>query len=154
MLNFENLEMNNFKNDRDIASINYDLNFKASNYSKMVGSSFIFRAVPIYSEGFFHENETRNLPFETKFAYEDDYEIAYELPEGYFIEELPQNGILTSEFGTYSLSFEKKDSKLIVKRLIQIKKGIYNKEKYNDYVSFRKKILNADNSKIMISKKS
>lgn len=154
MLNFENLEMNDFKNDRDVASINYDLSFKALNYSKLVGSSLIFRAVPIYSEGFFHDNETRNLPFETKFAYEDDYEIAYELPEGYFIEELPQNGILTSEFGTYSLSFEKKEAQLIVKRVIQIKKGIYNKEKYNDYVSFRKKILNADNSKIMISKKS
>ncbi|WP_312076238.1 DUF3857 domain-containing protein [Chryseobacterium sp.] len=153
-LNFENIEMTQFKNDRDIASINYDLNFKASNYSKMVGSSFIFRAVPIYSEGFYHDNETRNLPFETPFAYEDDYEIAYELPKDYFIEELPQNGTLSSEFGTYSLSFEKKEAKLIVKRTIQIKKGIYSKEKYNDYVSFRKKIMNADNSKILISKKS
>lgn len=130
-LNFENVEMNNFTNNRDVASIRYDVDFKASNYSKMVGNSFIFRAVPIYSEGFYHENETRNLPFETQFAYEDESEISYELPQGYFIEELPQNGTVSSEFGTYSLNFEKKDTKLIVRRTIQVKKGIYAKEKFN-----------------------
>lgn len=130
-LNFENVEMNNFTNNRDVASIRYDVDFKASNYSKMVGNSFIFRAVPIYSEGFYHENETRNLPFETQFAYEDESEISYELPQGYFIEELPQNGTVSSEFGTYSLNFENKDTKLIVRRTIQVKKGIYAKEKFN-----------------------
>ncbi len=30
-LNFENVEMNNFINNKDLASIDFDLNFKASN---------------------------------------------------------------------------------------------------------------------------
>lgn len=153
-LNFENVEMNNFVNNKDLASIDFDINFKATNYSKMMGDSFIFRAVPIYSTGFFHTDENRELPFENRFAYEDEYEIVYQIPANYIVEEMPENGLLTSDFGTYIISFDKKDDKIIVKRHINIKKGIYSKEKYNDYVGFRKKIMNADNSKILISKKS
>lgn len=153
-LNFEKIEMSDFKNNRDLATIDFDLNFKAINYSKMVGSSYIFRAVPIYSNASYHQDENRNLPFENRFSFEDEYEIIYQLPAGYIIEEMPDNSTLSSDFGTYRISFEKKDEKLIVKRFIQIKKGLHSKEKYNDYVSFRKKIMNADNSKILISKKS
>ena len=119
----------------------------------MVGSSYIFRAVPIYTNAILHKDENRDLPFENRFSYEDEYEIVYKLPLGYLIEEMPDNSTVASDFGTYKISFEKKDDKLIVKRFIQIKKGLHSKEKYNDYVSFRKKIMNADNSKILISKK-
>ncbi|MCY0968100.1 DUF3857 domain-containing protein [Chryseobacterium wangxinyae] len=153
-LNFENVEMVNFNNNKDLASIDFDLNFKASNYSKMMGDSFIFRAVPIYSNGFYHQDENRELPFENKFSFEDEYEIVYQIPANYAIEEMPQNGILTSDFGTYILTFEKKQDQIVVKRIVTIKKGIYSKEKFNDYVNFRKKIMNADNSKILITKKS
>lgn len=153
-LNFENVEMNNFTNNKDLASIDFDLNFKASNYSKAMGDSFIFRAVPIYSSGFYHTDEDRQLPFENRFSYEDDYEIEYQIPTNYVVEEMPQNGLITSDFGTYLISFVKKEDKIIVKRSVNIKKGIYSKEKYNEYVNFRKKIISADNSKILISKKS
>lgn len=154
ILQFENFEVLDMKNDRDRTALQYDINFKAGNFSKSVGSSFIFRAVPIYTNSFYHEDETRALPFETRFAYEDEYEISYKVPAGYMIEEIPVNGTFSSDFGSYRLSFEKKDDQLIVKRFIHIKKGIYPKYRYNDYVNFRKKIMNADNSKILISKKS
>lgn len=153
-LYFEKVEMADYQNNRDLATINFNLNFKAVNYSKMVGSSYIFRAVPIFGNAVFHKNDNRNLPFENRFAYQDEYEIVYQLPEGYFIEEIPENGAVTSDFGTYTLSFEKKDDKLTVKRFFQMKKGLYPKDRYNDYINFRSKIMNADNSKILISKKS
>lgn len=153
-LDFENVEIKDFNNNKNIASINFDLNFKATNYSKPVGSSYIFRAVPIYKEAAFHEDSARELPFESRFSYQDEYEIVYELPQDYYIEELPKNGTVNSEFGSYTMTFEKHDDKLIVKRSIQINKGIFPKEKYKEYISFRKKILNADNSKILMSKKS
>ncbi|WP_336732706.1 DUF3857 domain-containing protein [Chryseobacterium sp. VD8] len=153
-LDLENVEIKNFNNDKNDAIINFDLNFKALNYSKLVGSSYIFRAVPIYKEAVYQEDPERQLPFESRLAYQDDAEIIYELPQDYFIEELPQNTNLTSEFGSYKITFEKESNKLIVKRTINIKKGLYSKEKFTDYTSFRKKILNSDNSKILISKKN
>ncbi|MBT2623407.1 DUF3857 domain-containing protein [Chryseobacterium sp. ISL-6] len=153
-LDFENVEMKDYHNDRSLAMIDFDMNFKATNYLKPVGNSYIFRAVPIFKDGYFYEDLDRQLPFENKFSYQDEYEIIYELPLNFHIEEIPQNGSVTSEFGSYKISFEKQDNKLVVKRFIQINKGIYSKQKYSDYISFRKKILNADNSKILMSKKS
>lgn len=152
ILHFEKIEMKNFLNDRDNAVARYDLDFKANNYSKNAGSSIIFRAVPIYSNNIYKNEENRELPFELRQSYEDDYEVSFTIPQQYKIEELPENVVLNSEFGTYKLSFVKNGESLKVNRTIRINKGIYPKEKYNDYVNFRKKTINIDNSKILISK--
>lgn len=152
ILHFEKIEMKNFLNDKDNAVARYDLDFKANNYSKNAGSSIIFRAVPIYSNNIYKNEENRELPFELRQSYEDDYEVSFTIPQQYKIEELPENVVLNSEFGTYKLSFVKNGESLKVNRTIRINKGIYPKEKYNDYVNFRKKTINIDNSKILISK--
>ncbi|ROH95066.1 DUF3857 domain-containing protein [Chryseobacterium cucumeris] len=152
VLNFEKVEMKNFNNDRDNAVITYDLDFKTNNFSKKAGNSLLFRSVPIFNDAVFKTDETRELPFEVGMSYEDEYEIAYVLPLGYKVDETPDNSSITSEFGSYKLSFVKSEGQVKVVRKVQINKGLYPKEKYNDYISFRKKILNMDNSKILITK--
>ena len=152
VLHFEKIELKNFLNDKDNAVAKFDLDFKANNYSKNAGSSMIFRAVPIYSDNVYKADENRVLPFELRQSFEDEYEISFVLPKNYKVEELPENVTLNSEFGTYKLSFVKNGEELKVNRTIRINKGLYPKEKYNDYVSFRKKTINIDNSKILISK--
>ncbi|WP_394667160.1 DUF3857 domain-containing protein [uncultured Chryseobacterium sp.] len=152
VLHFEKIEMKNFLNDKDNAVAKFDLDFKANNYSKNAGSSMIFRAVPIYSNNVYKTDENRELPFELRQSFQDEYEISFALPKNYKIEELPENVTLNSEFGTYKLSFVKNGEELKVSRTIRINKGLYPKEKYNDYVNFRKKTINIDNSKILISK--
>lgn len=152
VLHFEKIDVKNFLNDRDNAVAKYDLDFKANNYSKNAGSSIIFRAVPIYSNNVYKNEENRELPFELRQSFEDEYEVSFILPQQYKIEELPENVVLNSEFGTYKLSFVKNGESLKVNRSIRINKGIYPKEKYNDYINFRKKTINIDNSKILISK--
>ncbi|MCW1962801.1 DUF3857 domain-containing protein [Chryseobacterium viscerum] len=152
ILNFEKVEMKNFNNDRDNAVITYDLDFKTNNFSKKAGNSLLFRSVPIFSDVIYKTDENRELPFEVNMSFEDEYEIAFILPMGYKVDETPDNSNITSEFGSYKLSFVKSDNQIKVTRKMQINKGLYPKEKYNDYISFRKKILNMDNSKILITK--
>ncbi|WP_343657689.1 DUF3857 domain-containing protein [Chryseobacterium sp.] len=152
VLNFEKVEMKNFNNDRDHAVITYDLDFKTNNFSKKAGNSLLFRSVPIFSDVVYKTDENRELPFEVNMSFEDEYEIAFVLPLGYKVDETPDNSSITSEFGSYKLSFVKSDGQVKVIRKMQINKGLYPKEKYNDYISFRKKILNMDNSKILITK--
>lgn len=152
VLNFEKIEMKNFLNDKDNAIAKFDLDFKAHNYSKNAGSSLIFRAVPIYSNTVYKADENRELPFELRQSFEDDYEIVFALPKNYKIDEIPDNVVLNSEFGTYKLNFVKNGEELKVSRTIRINKGLYSKEKYNDYINFRKKTVNIDNSKILITK--
>lgn len=152
ILNFEKVEMKNFINDKDKALITYDIDFKANNYSKKAGNSLMFRAVPIYNNTIYKTDESRELPFEIRQSFEDEYEINFTLPKGYKIDELPEDSNLQSEFGYYTLKFAKNGDEINVKRKIQVNKGAYPKEKYNEYVGFRKKIINIDNSKILITK--
>lgn len=152
VLNFEKVEMKNFANDKDKAVITYNIDFKANDFSKKVGNSLIFRVVPIFSNNIYKTEENRELPFEIRQSFEDDYEIDFTLPKGYKIDEIPDNTNVKSEFGYYTLSFVKNGEEIKVARKIQINKGTYSKEKYNEYVSFRKKIINMDNSKILITK--
>ncbi len=152
VLNFEKIEMNNFLNDRDHAVATFDLDFKAANYSKNAGSSMIFRAVPVYSGQIYKTDENRQLPFELRQSFEDEYEISFALPKNYRMEEMPENVSLSSEFGTYKLTFAKNGEEVKVSRIMRINKGLYPKEKYNEYIKFRKKIISNDNSKILISK--
>ncbi|PWN62534.1 DUF3857 domain-containing protein [Chryseobacterium viscerum] len=152
ILNFEKVEMKNFNNDKDNAVITYDLDFKTNNFSKKAGNSLLFRSVPIFSDVIYKADENRELPFEVNMSYEDEYEIAFVLPLGYKVDETPDNSSITSEFGSYKLSFVKSEDGVKVIRKMQINKGLYPKEKYNEYISFRKKILNMDNSKILITK--
>ncbi|MCU7613329.1 DUF3857 domain-containing protein [Chryseobacterium sp. GMJ5] len=152
VLHFEKIEMKNFINDKDKAIAKYDLDFKANNYSKNAGNSIIFRAVPIFSDNIYKTDEKRELPFELRQSYEDEYEISFMIPKNYKIDEVPENISLNSEFGTYTLNFIKNGEQLKVNRIIRINKGLYPKEKYNDYVNFRKKTINIDNSKILITK--
>lgn len=152
ILNFEKVEMKNFINDKDKAVITYDIDFKTNNYCKNAGNSLIFRAVPIFSDNIYKIDENRELPFEIRQSFADEYEIGFMLPKGYKTDEVPKDTSINSEFGQYKLSFVKNGEEIKVVRKIQINKGTYPKEKYNDYVGFRKKIINMDNSKILITK--
>ncbi|AZA93296.1 Uncharacterised protein [Chryseobacterium nakagawai] len=152
VLSFEKVEMKNFVNDKDKAAITYDLDFETHNYCKNAGNSLIFRAVPISSDGVYKTDENRELPFEVRQSFEDEYEISFIIPNGYKTDETPDNVNIDSEFGNYKLSFVKNDDGIKVTRKMLINKGTFPKERYNDYVGFRKKIINMDNSKILITK--
>lgn len=152
VLNFEKVEMKNFVNDKDKAVITYDLDFKTHNYCKNAGNSLIFRAIPISSDGVYKTDENRELPFEVRQSFEDEYEISFIIPKGYKTDETPDDVNINSEFGNYKLSFVKNDDGIKVTRKMLINKGTFPKERYNDYVGFRKKIINMDNSKILITK--
>ncbi|CAA7194429.1 DUF3857 domain-containing protein [Chryseobacterium potabilaquae] len=152
ILHFEKIEMKDFLNDKDQAVLKYNIDFKANNYSKNAGNSLMFRAVPIFSSNNYKADENRELPFELAQSFQDEYEINFIIPKNYKIDEVPDDVTINSEFGTYKLSFVKNGEEIKVNRLIKVNKGMYPKEKYNDYINFRKKTINVDNSKILITK--
>ena len=60
--------------------------------------------------------------------------------------------MINSELGNFILSYTKKDNALQVNRMLKINKGQHTKEKFNEYIAFRNKVMNADNAKILITK--
>lgn len=152
ILKIKNIEVQNFKNDRNQAALSYMLNISAVDYSKKLGNDLFFRIIPFNENSAYSSNDERRLPFENIFAYEDDYEIEFNLPSLYRLNEIPNSAKISSEFGSYEINFKTSDNNLIVSRKLVIYSGIHAKEKYAEYLEFRKKVVNFDNTKILITK--
>ncbi len=151
-LKIEQIAVNDLQNNRDEATISYALNLQANSFAKKLGTDLFFPVMPFYPTVTFTANEERQHPFEISFPFQDDYEITYAAPEGYAFKEVPASVITSTEFGNYHITFQLNDKKLKVHRVLTINKGLYPKEKYKDYVSFRKKTASSDNIKVLISK--
>jgi hypothetical protein len=151
-LKFENLLIDNVINNRDDALVNYDLKFKAKDYSKKLGEDIFFRAMPFIEYTPYSSSDERKLPLEIPFSFQDIYKIEFIIPSGYKIVEMPKSVVLSSEFGDYALVFNSVEGKLLVNRTITLKKQVCPKEKYQEYLNFRKKTTNLDNTKILLSK--
>ena len=151
-LKIDQIAVQNLKNDRDDAKIIFDLNLKANSFSKKIRNDLFFPVMPYYQSVSFSSNDERKLPFENSFPFQDDYEVEFSIPEGYKFSEIPKSTNLTTEFGTYTINYDLKDNKLFVHRILTINKGLYPKEKYSEYIAFRKKTASNDNTKVLISK--
>ncbi|WP_234111452.1 MULTISPECIES: DUF3857 domain-containing protein [Chryseobacterium] len=151
-LKFSSLNIKNLNNDKDHGKITYDLNMEVNGFSKKIGNDLFFQAMPFYQTAMYSGTDERKLPLEISFPFQNDYEIEFEIPAGYRLSEVPKSSDFSSEFGSYSISFDLKDNKLMVRRILTIKKGNYPKEKYKEYFAFRKKTAGNDNVKVLITK--
>lgn len=151
-LQIDKITVDNLLNNRDDVKISYDLNLKVKSFSKKLGNDLFFPVMPFYQATTFSSNAERKLPFETAFPFQDDYEIEFSAPIGYRFSDLPDAAEFSTEFGSYSILYKMKAEKLVVNRVLTIKKGLYPKEKFKDYVDFRKKTATKDNTKILITK--
>ncbi len=88
-----------------------------------------------------------------KMAYQDSDSLTYNIPPNYQLEHLPNDVLIDTEFGKYEARFLFKDSQLSYVRKINRVKGSFEKEKYDEFRSFYKNIIKADNSKVVFVKK-
>jgi transglutaminase-like putative cysteine protease len=96
--------------------------------------------------------ENRKTPFAQTYGFMDNDEIIYSIPEGYKIEFIPKDIVLESEFGKYMAKAIVKDNTIIYKRTKMINSKKFAAEKYNELVSFYKKIYLADKQKAILAK--
>lgn len=152
-LKFQNLVVNSLKNDRNEGTLGMDLSFVANNFSKKLNNDIFFPVIPLGQNSFYLDNSTdRSLPLEIPFAYNDNYEIIYTLPNGYKLSEIPKAITLESIYGRYELTIENQNNNLIVKRKVYINKDLIPKEDIKKYSDFRKKISQYDSTKLLITK--
>ena len=95
----------------------------------------------------------RKQPFEIQRGYLDEDHYTIKLPSGYIPEALPQPLKIDNKFGIYEVKVHiESDNSLVYERRLLLKKGMYQKEDYSDYRSFRRAIAKGDNRKIIIKK--
>ena len=95
----------------------------------------------------------RKQSFEIQRGYLDEDQYTIKLPSGYVPEVLPEPLKIDNKFGSYEVQVRlASDNSLVFERRLLLKKGVYPKEDYSDYRSFRRTIAKGDNRKIIIKK--
>jgi hypothetical protein len=87
-------------------------------------------------------------------AYTNVDTIRYHLPAGYHPEYQPENMSYQSKFGEYSASVQVSEGMITYIRRIQIHKGKYPAEAYQEFMEFYKKIAKADKMQLVFVNKS
>lgn len=145
----------NLENNKDSIFFKEDLEMNIRNYASINTNELLFRVNIFNRESYVPKRyRTRNLPLKISRGYKDVDKYTITIPENYKIEYLPEAREIKSKFGIYKITFQKIDeSTLSYHKSILIKEGLYPKEDYKSYRSFRRKIAKSDNLRIAIIKK-
>ena len=141
-------------NNRESMTFEEEIEFSATNYATISGDEML---IPInaFNRNLGIPNRIRNrkLPFEISQGYMDVDEIKITLPSTLQVMYIPENKVITSKYGEYSVEVSKIDEHhYVYKRTIRIDEGKYPKEEYDLYRTFKKNIRKYDNSKIVLKK--
>ncbi|WP_299058551.1 hypothetical protein [uncultured Polaribacter sp.] len=152
-----NLEIENVNlvNDKENVVFKEDLKININNYATVNEQEYLFRVNIFNQESFVPKRyRSRKLPLKIKRGYKDVDEYEFQLPKGYVLSILPSEKILTTNFGTYKVNFTKiNDTTFKYHKTIIIKEGVYPKEEYKNYRSFRRSIAKYENLRIALIKK-
>lgn len=137
------------KADRDSNNICTHASIKITNLIKKYGNNILLSPfpleIPLYEKpGIRKQNIQLDIP-----EYYIDT-IKYHLPEGINITKIPKDINIDSSYGTYSLSFEKQDNILIVKKKLLIPSGRYTLSQYRDFYDFINSVRQSENQKLNI----
>ncbi len=137
----DHIEYSGIKDRTDSMNIAYD--FSLSKYGQTVGDKkylSLHFTVPFYDDEIDISKRKFDYLFEIPFL--DDYDMIYEIPEGYQIEHMPANRKVSFNDYEFDLSYEKVGSQIIMHRKILLKTRRIKKndfENWNQFVSELKK---------------
>tara|TARA_B110000046_G_scaffold186037_1_gene231684 strand:+ start:3767 stop:5680 length:1914 start_codon:yes stop_codon:yes gene_type:complete len=152
-----NLEVNSvaIENDKENVIFTEDLNVSIKNYAAINQGEYLFRVNVFNKIGYVPKRyRTRKLPLKISQGYKDIDDLIIKIPDGYSLSNLPETKELSTKFGTYKITFTKVDETTFkYQKIMLIKEGVYSKEDYKKYRSFRRSVAKYENLRIAIAKK-
>lgn len=94
--------------------------------------------------------QERLTDFEVRYPYLDSLLFTIKPPEGYQTENIPDDIRIESDYGFYQLQLTQHEDNIHICRILQVNKGRFPAEQYNDYVMFRRAVNQADRNKIVL----
>lgn len=154
--NINNLDITSKTHKNDLKNIKFTevLTIKANMFASLNGDKLIFTPNAFNRSSYVPERiRNRKLPMIISRGYLDEDSYTFKIPEGYKVEAMPEPLNIVNDFGEYSIeSSLKNDSEIIYTRKLLIKKGDYQKSRYDDYRDFRKEVSKGDKAIIVLSK--
>ncbi|MEP5613012.1 MAG: DUF3857 domain-containing protein [Cyclobacteriaceae bacterium] len=91
---------------------------------------------------------------EVKRGFTLEEEVDATLPENYWIQRLPENKSLETEYGSYSVTIEYEGDSMLIKRKVVIKKGRYELDSFDSFYAFFRKVKRMDETKLVLESKT
>lgn len=151
-----NLQLKNYTylNNWDEAKFTSVVNLDVNQFGQIQGKNLIVNVIPVNRQSNDLKRAKKRL-FDLYIhdTFVDEVEYTLEIPEAYQTNLNFEPVEFSSEFGQYSLKIiPAEDNQILVKRKYVQQKGRFSKEKYNEYVEFRRKVESNDNTKILFEK--
>lgn len=151
--NMQIAELSYVQPDKDVPVLNEKINLKCTQLLTKGGDKlFLTLNLLNRQENSITPIAARKTYFGVDYGFNDEDEITYTIPKGYKVEFVPKDIVIESEFGTYTAKVTAKDNTLIYTRTKTMVNKQYPPEKYNDFVTFYKKIYQADKQKSILAK--
>ena len=100
------------------------------------------------------KDSNRKAPINFERSFRVVSEMNYQFPEGYKKKNIPENQSLSSEYGSYVLSFEQVDAQTVkVKKEFSLFEGQFDPDKYEEIKTFFDKVLRQENLELIFEKK-
>ena len=149
------IESVDLENDKGKVVFKEDLKVSIKNYASVNEQEYLLRVNIFNKESFVPKRyRSRKLPLKVARGYKDVDSYEFTLPEGYVLDGLPAEKVLSTKFGTYKVTFTKVDeTSFKYDKTIVIKEGVYPKEDYKKYRSFRRSVAKYENLRIAIIKR-
>lgn len=139
-------------NDKDAVKFVEELKVASSSYSKKAGSRLLI-SPNMFSRytGTLPSYEDRLSPLDISRGYINTDEYIIEIPQGYYVENLPEDQEVKDKFGNYHYRLIKlNENKISFSRSLVINEGLYPKEDYEGFRSFFSEIKRIDKTKIVL----
>jgi len=139
------------KDNHKDASFELNVEFSATAYGQLMQNRlFIFKPAIVSRAGSIYLTEKERSHPISMSSNSFTETATFDLPKGFSVDEMPDPLKLDTSFGSYSTSYEVKEGKLIFKRALVTKRTIVPSEKYAVVRDFYSKILNAEQSPVVL----
>lgn len=142
------------KDNHTDASFNLDVEFTAPAYGQLMQNRLLIFKPAVVSRlrsvALTEKERTHPIRLPSNSFTET---AVFELPKGFAVDEVPDALDIKTSFGSYSTSYEVKEGNLIFKRTLVTKRTLVPTEKYDVVKNFYTKILNAEQSPVVLMRK-
>jgi Domain of Unknown Function with PDB structure (DUF3857)/Transglutaminase-like superfamily len=153
-LSLSGVELNNFsltEHKAKIPSVKQAMKLSLRNIATQSGTRiFLTPNLMNQSKNIPLANPNRKSDFVQTMNYMDTDTITFQIPKNYTTEYMPEPVKIQSKFGTYSSATAMNGDKIVYTRQLTIKKGQYPPSQYAEWVDFKKKIVKADKSQVVL----
>jgi hypothetical protein len=139
---------------RNTPAFNSQYSLQINGLAKQVNDKLVLSMVPAKPLNDYVDKDNLMKFYSIKRGITVMDEISVNLPQNYWIYNLPEPAYINSPYGSYRLATEVSGNKLIIKRTIQLYKGDYSKADYEAFKVFFQSLEKLEKRKLVLNSKT